>query len=55
MDFTLEFGPFDGNEPRMTVLLDPSLKRTLMFKKGLNPEIHEVRSSYAPIWFRGPR
>jgi len=25
VDFRLEFGPFDGNEPRMTVLLDPSL------------------------------
>ena len=25
VDFSLEFGPFDGNGPRMTVLLDPSL------------------------------
>jgi len=37
--FRLEFRPFDGNVPRMTVLLDPSLWSTLMLKKDLNPEI----------------
>ena len=30
VDFGLEFGPFDGDGPRMIVLLDPSLWRTLM-------------------------
>jgi len=39
VDVELKFGPFDGDGPRMTVLLDPSLWRTLMFKKDINPEI----------------
>ena len=43
LDFELEFGRFDGDGPRMMVLLDPSLSRTLMFKKDLNPEIFRYR------------
>jgi len=39
VNFRLEFGPFDGNGPRMTVLLDPSLWRSLISKKDLNPKI----------------
>jgi len=39
LNFELEFGPFDEDGPRMIVLLDPSLWRTLMFKKDLNPKI----------------
>jgi len=39
VDFELEFGPFNGDGPRMIMLLDPSLWRTLMLKKDLNPEI----------------
>ena len=38
VDFGLEFGPFDGDVLRMIVLLDPSLWRTLMSKKDLNPK-----------------
>jgi len=37
-DVEFGFGPFDSDGPRMTVLLDPSLWRTLMLKKDLNPE-----------------
>ena len=39
LDFELEFGSFDGDGRRMTVLLDPSLWRTFMFMKDLNPKI----------------
>ena len=39
LDFELELGKFDGDGPRMIVLLDSSLRRSLMFKKDLNPEI----------------
>ena len=38
MDIDLEFGPFDGDGPRMIVLLDPSLWGTLRSKKDLNLE-----------------
>ena len=38
MDIEFGFGPFDSKGPRMTVLLDPLLWMTLMFK-DLNPEI----------------
>jgi len=38
VDFELEFGPFDRGVPSMNVLLDLSLKRTLMLKKDLNFE-----------------
>jgi len=37
-DVEFDFGPYDSDGPRMTVLLDPSLWRTLMLKKDLNPE-----------------
>ena len=37
VDFRLEFGPFDGNGSKMTMLLDPSLRRTLI-SKDLNPK-----------------
>jgi len=39
LDVKLDFGPYDGDGPRMRVLLDPSLWRTFMFKKDLNPEL----------------
>jgi len=38
-NFELDIGPFDGSGPRMNVLLDPLLWRTLMFQKDLNPEL----------------
>jgi len=39
VDVELDFGPFDGNGPKMTMLLDPSLQMTLISKKDFNPEI----------------
>jgi len=39
VDVELDFGLFDGNGPRMIVLLDPSFRKTLISKKDLNPEI----------------
>jgi len=38
LDIDHEFGPFDGDGPRMTVLLDSTLWRALRSKKDLNPE-----------------
>jgi len=38
-NFKLDIRPFDGSRPRMTVFLDPFLRRTTMFKKDLNPEL----------------
>ena len=38
-NFELDIGPIDGSGPKMTVLLDPLLWRTIMFKKDLNPEL----------------
>jgi len=39
LDVEFEFGPYNGDEPKMSVLLDPSLWRTLRSKKDLNPEL----------------
>ena len=39
LDVEFEFGPHDGDEPKMTVLLDPSLWRTLRSQKDFNPEL----------------
>jgi len=38
-DFEFDFGPHDGDGPKMSVLLDPSLWRFLRIKKDLNPEL----------------
>jgi len=39
LDVEFEFGPYDGDRPKISVLLDPSLWRTLRSKKDLNPEL----------------
>ena len=39
LDVKFDFGPYDGDGPRMSVILDPTLWRTFMFKKNLNLEI----------------
>ena len=39
LEFEIEFGMSSGGGPRMIMLLDPSLWRTLMLKKDLNLEI----------------
>jgi len=38
-DFEFNFGPYDGDGPKMYVFLDLALWRTLMFKKDSNPEL----------------
>ena len=38
VDVEFGFGPVDSDGPRMTVFLDPTLWRALMFKKDLNLE-----------------
>jgi len=38
-DFEFEFGPFDGDGPKIRVLLDPILWRLLRSKKDLHPEL----------------
>jgi len=38
-DFEFEFGPFDGDGPKIRVLLDPILWKLLRSKKDLNPEL----------------
>jgi len=39
LDVNFDVGPYDGDGPRMGVLLDPSLWRTLRSKKDINPEL----------------
>jgi len=39
VDFEFDFGPYGGDGPKMSVLLDPTLWRTLRSKKDLNPEL----------------
>ena len=38
-DMKFEFGPYDGDRPKMRVSLDPKLWKLLRFKKDLNPEL----------------
>jgi len=38
-DVEFDFGPYGGDRPKMFVFQDPTLWRTLMFKKDLNPEL----------------
>ena len=39
LDVEFEFGPHDGDEPKMTVLLDPILWKLPRSNKDLNPEL----------------
>jgi len=38
-DFEFDFGPYDGDGPKMSVILDPTLWRILRTKKDPNPEL----------------
>ena len=38
-DMEFEFGPYDGDGPKIRVSLDPKLWKLLRFKKDLNPEL----------------
>jgi len=38
-DVEFEFGPYDGDGPKLFVILDPKFWSTVMFKKDLNPEL----------------
>ena len=38
LDVEFDFGPYDGDGPKMIVFQDPSLGKTLRSKKDLNPE-----------------
>jgi len=39
VDMNFDFGPYDGDGPRMSVILDPTLWRILRLKKDLTPEL----------------
>ena len=39
LDMKFDFGPYDGDGPKMSVLLDLKLWRYLRFKKDLNPKL----------------
>jgi len=39
MYFEFEFGPYDGDGPKMSVILDPTLWSILRAQKDLNPEL----------------
>ena len=38
-DFEFEFGPYDGDGPKLRVRLDPKLWELIRSKKDLNPEL----------------
>jgi len=38
-DSDFDFGPYDGDGPKMRVSLDPMLLKLIRFKKDLNPEL----------------
>ena len=39
VDMEFDFGPYDGDRPKMSVSLDPKLWELLRSKKDLNPEL----------------
>jgi len=39
VDFEFEFGPYDGDGPKMSVILNPKLWRILKAQKDLNPKL----------------
>jgi len=39
LDMEFDFGPYGGDGPKMSVLLDPLLWRTLRSRKDLNPKL----------------
>ena len=39
VNFKFEFGPYDGDGPKMSVILDPTLCSILRAQKDINPEL----------------
>ena len=39
VDMEFDFGPYDGDRPKMSVRLDPKLWKLLRLTKDLNPEL----------------